>query len=248
MKNNLNKKDSTVLMRLKKTLGFEGKPNEEFFNFYNFVPVHLPQIWFQYYLNSKGLNRILKNQEKWYKENIPPYEQDKRKGHGVQYIYNAAKQIKPRIYNADIFTQQSHAFYPHIAIVGNTTFFKDYTEPDFAKGHEMFHVKMPYWAEFQQNGPQLKVLERNTNTAPGHDSEPEEKIADIWGLKYLLWKNGIYDSTSDEDAKLEHIKELRKRFPNLRPLQQMDNEELLFQINHVAYKDNDKEVNRNNIV
>jgi hypothetical protein len=65
----------------------------------------------------------------------------------------------------------------------------------------------------------------NQNTKKNnHDEYRDEKMADLWGLRYLLYKENIYDSRSDKDITIEEIQKLRDKYPNLRPFQQMDNE------------------------
>ena len=66
-------------------------------------------------------------------------------------------------------------------------------DPTHALGHEYAHGKTPFdifgTASFNKRSAQAEVLNQNTNTQPGHDSRQLEKHADIWGLKYLLYKS-----------------------------------------------------------
>ena len=53
-------------------------------------------------------------------------------------------------------------------------------------------------------------------------------------MKYLLFKEGIYDVRDNQDITIEQVQQLREKYPELRPLQQMTDEEVVFQINNVA--------------
>ena len=97
---------------------------------------------------------------------------------------------------------------------------------------------------FTKESAQAEALNQNTNTEAGHDSLQNEKHADNWGLKYLLYKEGIYDARDDKDITIEQVKKLRKLYPELRPFKQMTDKEIQFQINHVAYNEiNDNKEN-----
>ena len=62
----------------------------------------------------------------------------------------------------------------------------------------------------------------------------DEKLADIQGLKYLFYKEGIYDVRKNKDITTQQIQKLRKKYPKLRPFKQMNNKQIQFQLNHVA--------------
>ena len=89
-------------------------------------------------------------------------------------------------------------------------------------------------APFKQGSAQAEALEMNTNTKKGHDSYEYEKHADNWGLKYLLYKEGIYDARENKDITVDQIKKLRQKYSELRPFKQMTDEQIQFQLNHVA--------------
>lgn len=50
----------------------------------------------------------------------------------------------------------------------------------------------------------------------------------------MLYKEGIYDSRSKEDVTPEQINKLREKYPKLRQLIQMTNDEAAWMLNHVA--------------
>ena len=58
------------------------------------------------------------------------------------------------------------------------------------------------------------------------------------GLRFLLYDEGIYDSRGTKDATPGDIQKLREKYPNLRPLEQMDNKKAAWMINHVVQNDN----------
>lgn len=104
------------------------------------------------------------------------------------------------------------------------------------EAHELAHlITTPFYNDIIV--PQKEMLNKNTNTAEGHDSRLDEKHADIWGLKYLLYKEDIHDVRKGPVTK-EHVKELRKRYPELRQLKQMNDEKATWMLNHVAQNTN----------
>lgn len=184
--------------------------------------------YFKSYINSSGFNRILQNQDAWW-NNRHPYR---------KYLTNSEiEETKdfylsrkfPKVFSADMYASQSwYRPWTHTAYVGQKN------QSDFnyeqALGHELSHGMSPTYT----NG-QKEALDQNQNTKKNnHDEYRSEKMADLWGLRYMLYKEGIYDSRSDKDITTEEIQKLRDKYPNFRFFQQMDNEQLQFQLNHVA--------------
>lgn len=180
--------------------------------------------YFQSYINSEGFNRILQNQKNWYSGKDS--QTDK-----LQKSYSKSKKNPPKVFTLDMYPETS--FYKPVS---HTAFVGDRRQNDVnyinALGHEVSHGMSPYPIYF---AAQDSILKRNTNTDPGHDSRPSEKLADIWGLKYLLYKEGIYDSRENKNITEEQVQKLREKYPNLRQFKQMDNKEIVFQLNHIAH-------------
>ena len=204
--------------------------------------------FFNSYLQSQGLQRILKNQKQWWNKRHPYKKLYTNWDQGTTNILNMAKEENPHTYTSNHSTTSSLAilqpkFYGpsnHTILIGRNNY--ENNEYDFNKtfvtGHEYAHGKTPtlFWkpVTFSESSAQGEILQQNQNTKEGHDSEMDEKHADNWGLKYLLYKEGIYDARSDKDITKEQVQKLRKKYPQLRPLQQMNDDQIMFQINHVA--------------
>lgn len=257
----LNKLDSLLLLQRKPDYVDVDITDDEFFDWFNFKKdTSDVSDYFNSYLNSEGLKRILNNQEQWWIKRHPYRKLYSNFDQGTTEWLNAAKKVEPFRYTASMYTDLSESV--HIPALGKQRFIIVGTEnvpsyltesgteydPIHALGHEYAHGKTPFdifgAALFNKRSAQAEVLNQNTNTQPGHDSRQLEKHADIWGLKYLLYKEGIYDSRSDEDITIEQVEELRKKYPNLRPFKQMNNEQLRFQLNHVA-QNNINNINNN---
>lgn len=110
----------------------------------------------------------------------------------------------------------------------------------FVEAHEFAHT-VPHI-----NYVQEKLVKSNTNAEKGHNSMSHEKHADIWGLKYLLYKEGIHDIRKGPVTK-DRVKELRKRYPEIRPLKQLNDENATWMLNHVAQNTNNPYPNSNRI-
>ena len=198
--------------------------------------------FFQSYVNSEGFNRILNNQHTWYNKRYP-----NRSMVFPSQVEKLNKNFKRNIEKDDTvmlllngdpnwsgFFKKPNASFRFVFPGGEET---ESISNDFISGHEYAHSKD---VGTYTNGQQ-RALERNKNTLiNNHDEYKEEKHSDIWGLKYLLYKKGIYDSRENENATPEHIEQLRKLYPELRPLQQMSNEEAAWMINNVAANNNSK--------
>lgn len=121
---------------------------------------------------------------------------------------------------------------------------------EFVYGHEADHLTKPYYGQYEfLNRYQRKLLGLNTNTvvegdAKGtkHDSQDIDKKADLHGIKAQLYKMGLFDPSKDTEISKEAIQKLREAYPDLRPLKQMNDEQLYFMLNHIAYN-NTKNIN-----
>ena len=193
--------------------------------------------YFNSYANSPGIDRIINNQGKqvsWIKRNS---------------YTNSAKSLKENIkryplsnvgvFDVDRFAEGGINIYKgsdvsgtgkplHVIINEDKPMVKDDYDYWFIVPHEMMH---DYNAT---SGGQAVGLNKNQNTAPGHDSKIYEKHSDLEALRYMLYKYGIYDSRGTKDATPEDIQKLRDKYPDIRPLKQMDNEKAAWMINNVA--------------
>ena len=206
--------------------------------------------FFNSYLKSKGIQRILNNQKTWWEKRHPYRKYISNFDQGTSKWIKDAQTLEPYVYTTNMPTVYSYAYsspYENqkTIVLGRkpTNVDGEQYDFDFTLGHEYAHGKRQFSFGFfgtyedepiDPDSAQAEALDQNTNTKQGHDSETDEKHADQWGLKYLLYKEGIHDAREDNDITLDQVKELRKRYPNLRPFKQMSDEQLMFQINHVA--------------
>ncbi len=203
--------------------------------------------WLKSYINSDGFQRIRKNQKNWW-EARHPYQkylyflkEDKRKINN--YVSNINDNIdKTHNFVLDGYPAQSFA-QPYI---GRTFTFKRPIEED--KEHPFYETQMHEidhlfnTTAVHYDTINAEVLDQNTNTKKNHHDEyRDEKHSDNIGVKYLLFKEGIYDARSNEDVTPEQIQQLREKYPKLRFLQQLNNEEAAFQINNVAQNTSNKD-------
>lgn len=195
--------------------------------------------YFKSYINSEGFDRILNNQNEWWK-NRHPYRKFYQSSEINKTKRYTQKHLPPVVFSLDMYAEQSwYKPIQHTAFVGDRMSEAwnddgyDFTH-DQALGHETAHgMGVTY-----TNG-QKEALNQNQNTKINqHDEYRSEKHADLWGLRYMLYKEGIYDSRSNQDITVEKIQKLRELYPNLRVFKQMTNEELMFQLNHVAQNNN----------
>lgn len=98
---------------------------------------------------------------------------------------------------------------------------------NFVLGHEFMH-QMPFF-----NKANKKVLDSN-KVKDKHDGKRGEKYSDAQGLKYLFYKEGIFDARGDKDITEDQVQQLRDKYPTMRPFQQMDNKQIMDVINLVA--------------
>ncbi len=210
--------------------------------------------FFNSYGSSEGFNRIRENQKNWWLKRHP-YR--KIWQFGPKTALNATNWLQDRmaglnngtadgIYDLDTYTETSvmRSGNGHGAITVGTIDGPEWPYL-FALPHEIAHITNLAGFATPSGSVQAEALEQNTNTQEGHDSRPSEKHSDIEALRYMLFKEGIYDSRGNEDATAEDIKKLREKYPKLRPLIQMDDEKAAWMINHVA--DADKKIDMSNI-
>ena len=213
--------------------------------------------YFKDYVNSEGYKRIQQNQSDWWKSRHPY-----RKIIDLGEHKLGAKKLKDlvnksidnnsiRVFNYDTHSDLSF-FVPSSgnAYIGNKTTSRNYPnvtylfEPISSAGHELAHKYN--FNPYVTSGAQGEALIYKTNpsitgdtsTDTKHDNYTNELHSDIWGLKYLLYKEGIYDSRSNKDITIEEIKKLREKYPNLRPFMQSTDKELVWRLNHIASSNN----------
>lgn len=202
--------------------------------------------FFNSYINSEGFNRIINNQENWWKARHP-YRKFWKKSFNRTGYYKWANKYTPNYYIAkDLpielsksvtrWDQPNRRTYNARDIVVGA--WGDEYPFNFAAMHEYSHAKQPIsFKGWLKGSSQKEALDQNKNTKPGHDSMDDEKLADIQGLKYLFYKEGIYDVRKNKDITTQQIQKLRKKYPKLRPFKQMNNKQIQFQLNHVAMND-----------
>ena len=215
--------------------------------------------WLKSYVNSEGFDRVRKNQESWWKKRHP-YQKILFSIFGGINNNNRLNNYQRDISNyADKMLNYVLDGYPEMSFSrpyeGSTFTFKPRIKEDkefpfaFAQMHEFDHLFNDTASSYKTIN--FEAMKQNTNTEEGHDSRSIEKHSDIIGLKYLLYKEGIYDARGGNDITPEQIGELRKRYPELRPLIQMDDEKAAWMINHVVQNTSDKDrldyVNPDNI-
>lgn len=237
----LTQQDKNRLWKLNEKMGANDS-QQEFFNYWIFQKGDSEvRNYFNSYLDSPGFKRIINNQNEWWKSRHPYRKWYSNPDRGTEKWFQVAREVEPNIYTADMYSSQSfvrpiYGDKQRTAIIGRR--YDDEFPQAFTIGHEYLHGKTPFnmfgSAPFKQGSAQAEALEMNTNTKKGHDSYEYEKYADNWGLKYLLYKEGIYDARENKDITVDQIKKLRQKYPELRPFKQMTDEQIQFQLNHVA--------------
>ena len=220
--------------------------------------------YFNSYVNSDGYKRIQQNQSNWWRQRHPyrKYTDLGLHKEGAKELRNTVNKVDKtkaiRAFNLDTYSNLSF-FVPNSgnAYIGNiptTSRYPNVTysfEPTYVTGHEVAHK---YNGNLETlMGAQREALQYKINTKitgdkdidEHHDNYLDEIHSDVWGLKYLLFKEGIYDSRSNKDITIEEIKKLREKYPNLRPLMQSTDEELVWRLNHIASLD--KKINTENL-
>ena len=196
--------------------------------------------FFKSYINSPGFTRIQNNQRAWW-ESSHPYQKlvpfitlDTNSSAMSDYKYKI-ENVTPKSYILDGYANMSFTRpYQKTTFTCKPRLKDDKTCPfNFVHAHELAHI---FGRPAQRYGTiNQEVLDLNQNTKKdGHDELRSEKHADNWGMKYLLFKEGIYDVRDNQDITIEQVQQLREKYPELRPLQQMTDEEVVFQINNVA--------------
>lgn len=244
----LNSQDSTLLLNIKPAFSTR-QSEEEYFDDWKFQKDSSDVAeFFTSYLESPGFDRILKNQKEWWKQRHPyrKWIQSYDRDGGTYSYFKASKTLQPIVYTVDMpsslsfqtNTETEDGNRQPVSFVGT---WEDSEFPfNFVLGHEYWHGKTPRsfgeLRRFYSGSGQQEALQQNTNTnQDGHDEKEYEKHADKQGLIYLLYKDGIYDARSDKDITIEQVKQAREKYPNLRPFQQMTDEQIQFQINNVAH-------------
>lgn len=248
----LTKEDTIRLLKLKDKFVGNSATDDYLFTAFKFKKDNSDVAdYFNSYIGSPGYLRIIDNQNRWWEQRHPYKKFYDNPDKGTQKWFKIAKQVEPYRYNAKMHAGLSAVYDipdedQRIMITGT---FKDkvwddnpHISPIEVLGHEYAHGTAPYSIfgakGFHPKSAQGEALAQNTNTKPGHDSQQNEKHADLWGLRYLLFKEGIYDSRWGRDITIKEIRKLRKKYPHLRPFRQMTDEQLLFQLNHVAMNTN----------
>ena len=252
----LSQEDKDILWLFNEDFGANSS-KDKYFKYWDFQKGS-PEIndYFNSYLKSSGIKRILNNQDKWWKSRHPYRKWYSNSDRGTKEWLDMAYKANPYFYTVDMYTDQSSVrtlpSLPRIITVGRRESVDNNFPYNFTVGHEYAHGKSPYTifgnVGFRNESAQAEVLNQNTKTETGHDSHQDEKHADNWGLKYLLYKEGIYDARSNKDITIEQVKKLRKLYPNLRPFKQMTDKEIQFQINNVAYNEINEINKENNLV
>lgn len=220
--------------------------------------------YFNSYVNSEGYKRIQQNQSDWWKQRHP-YKKYIDLGlhkEGAKELKNTVNKVDKnnaiRVFNLDTYSNLSF-FVPNSgnAYIGNVPTIRRYPnvtyslEPTYVTGHEVAHKyngNLETLMGAQREALQYKIntkITGNKDADEHHDNYLDEIHSDVWGLKYLLFKEGIYDSRSNKDITIEEIKKLREKYPNLRPLMQSTDEELVWRLNHIASLD--KKINTENL-
>ncbi len=238
----ITQEDKDLLWTLNNFFGANSS-TDKYFNYWDFEKGDSEvSDYFNSYLKSKGVERILNNQNTWWEKRHPYRKWYSNSDKGTREWLDMASKTSPYFYTVDMYTDQSSVYdtpkYKHRIITVGRRENKEFPY-DFTVGHEYAHGKAPFSLfgpkMFHSESAQKEALDQNINTKKGHDSRQSEKHADNWGLKYLLYKEGIYDSRDDKDITIEQIQQLRQMYPELRPFKQMTDEEIRFQINNVAH-------------
>ena len=155
--------------------------------------------------------------------------------------------INKNVDNSTIFTLDGYpsmSFMPYAldkSVIAYKAFNEDKESPNYETiMHEFDHIFNRTASHYDTIN--AEVMEQNKgNKVNGHDELFIEKHSDNLGIKYLLFKEGIYDARGDKDITPEHIQQLREKYPKLRFLQQLNNEDAAFQINNVARLESNKD-------
>lgn len=205
--------------------------------------------FFRNYANSKGYERISKNLNKeavltdWLFQNP-----NSSKLNILSRLSNPSF-LDPSTYESNSKTltkvnPKGFGDLGRLSIVGTKPSSKSNNYPiDFIRGHERFHVNDGadnMWRSKYKLLDENYIVPKENNPNYEHDSKYNEREADINGLKFLLHKSGIYDVTGEKDMNLEQAKRLREAYPDLRPLQYMNDDQVVKLINTITYNNVNK--------
>lgn len=264
--NVLSQKDKDRLWEFRDKFGADDT-KEKYFDYWDFQKGDEDlKKYFSSYLNSQGFNRIIDNQNKWWKDRHPykKWFSSPDPGNITDKWFTQAKNINPSVYTMDTYPDLSFANYPKRMVFigrGRSNYLDEKFPYPFVAGHEYLHGinpiltigygpnrKMAGIKHFNYRSAQAQALAQKPTRIPDkeewekHDSKQEERHADVWGLKYLFYKEGIYDSRSNKDITIQQVQKLRKKFPKLRPFQQMTDKQIMFMMNHVAENSDNREL------
>lgn len=197
------------------------------------------------YVESEGFDRVRNNQLEWWKKRHPYrklmypfglYDRGKVEGY-KDNVSNWANYKTNYVLNGN----PENSFSRNGATYTYRQYNGDNLEApfDFVQMHEFDHL----FNRGISNGTiNSEVLEFYKHIEPEYNSKPDEKHSDVLGTKYLLFREGIHDVRGNKDITPEEVQKLRDKYPQLRFLQQMNNEDAAFIINNVA--SNTKDSNR----
>ena len=95
------------MWELRNTFG-DYSSKDEYFNYWNFTPIDSEvSDYFNSYLKSSGINRILNNQNTWWKSRHPYRKYYSNSDKGTKLWLDKAAKTSPKIYTADMYTDQS---------------------------------------------------------------------------------------------------------------------------------------------
>lgn len=91
--------------------------------------------------------------------------------------------------------------------------------------------------DFRYEDREDMIRKKEYNDLP-HDFLPKENKADINALRYILYKNGIYDTTKDGEFKKEHLDKIKNNdFIKKRLKNNYKDEDLIWLMNKIAQND-----------
>ena len=185
--------------------------------------------FFKSYAQSEGLNRILRNQNKWWKSRHPYRKYVETSG-----VYTAKQRIKNAanrdvtIFELDSYPELSfYRPFNQRAYVGNMQRKEEIDmKTNFPYTHALSHEVGHHYDDTALLNGQREALDINKQYKEnGHDEKYSERLADIYALKYLLYREGIYDSRGNLNVTPDQVKALRELYPNIRTFKQMQSDE-----------------------